>query len=300
MIGLIKKIILGLLLSTALFGQSFGAGINRGVSYDYFNWQMWGDSLTGGVAPATTYPAQFTTVTGFANFNGGNGGDTSTQVATRFTADTTHKGWCAVFWAGRNNYSSGATVLSDIAGMVAALPSPACYVVLSIPNSNLSTEWSGTGNYNTIIALNQSLASAYPSNYIDIRALLIAAYNSGNAEDIIDQGHDVDPSTLRDPDGTGTLNGAIASTSTCTINLTNTGVTIGAGYTLTVDSEKIYVSAASSGNVTGCTRGYAGTTAATHTNGTSFTGTDPLHLSTAGNLIVAQQVQSWIFNHLRP
>jgi hypothetical protein len=261
----------------------------------WYNIAAWGDSLTAG-SGGTPYPAQLQNLNARVIYNGGGGGDTSTQIATRFLADSTHRSWQTIIWAGRDNFTSQATVLADIASIVAALPTPKHFLVLSVINGDYSgLEYSGQTNYNKIIALNAALAAAYPSNYLDVRVALIAAYNPGNAQDVIDHGNDVTPSSLRTSlNYVGTLNGAITDTASCSINLTNVTGSVTAGVTLNVDTEKIYVSAATGGNVTSCTRGYAGTTAATHLTGTAYAGLDPIHLSTAGYLVVAQQVQAWI------
>ena len=263
----------------------------------WYNIAAWGDSLTAGTG-GTPYPSQLQTLNGRASYNGGFGGDTSTQIATRFLADSTHRSWQTIIWAGRNNYSSPTTVLADIASIVAALPTPKNFLVLSVLNGDYALEYSGQSNYNVIIALNAALASAYPNNYLDVRAAIVASYSVGNAQDVIDHGHDVPPSSLRSLlDFVGTLNGAIADTVTCSINLTNVTGTVGVGVTLNVDTEKIYVSAATAGNVTGCTRGYAGTTAATHLTGAAYAGLDGTHLNAAGYLIVAQQINAWLLAH---
>ena len=82
----------------------------------------WGDSLTLGNqdGSGTTYPAVLATNTGSTIYNGGVGGDTSTQIATRMLAAPQYNGYITLIWSGRNNFSSQATILADIASMVAA------------------------------------------------------------------------------------------------------------------------------------------------------------------------------------
>jgi lysophospholipase L1-like esterase len=212
------------------------------------------------------------------------------------TADTARLGDFVVIWAGRNNFWLPTTVLEDVATMVAALPAPKKYVVLSVLNSALTNEGYGQASYTTITALNASLAAAYPANYIDIRTLLAAQYNPSLPQDVFDHGNDIPPASLRAQDGSGTLAGTIADTSTCSISLNVTGMVVN-GSTITVDAEKIFLSAISGGSVTGCTRGYASTTPATHANGTAYTALDSIHLNTAGYQYVGGRVAAWLVTH---
>lgn len=57
----------------------------------------WGDSLTPPFAAnlQLSYP-------GRGVYNGGVSDETSTQIATRATADTSHATWINVFWYGQN------------------------------------------------------------------------------------------------------------------------------------------------------------------------------------------------------
>lgn len=301
--GIKRALLIGLALALAASAQyeppAYPSPI-AGMPSGWFDLGAWGDSLTAGTG-GTAWPTQYNTQYGTLIFQGGVGGQTSTQIAARFLADSTHQKWQTVIWSGRNNYSAQSTILADIASMVAVLPTPKNFLVLSILNSNVSSEWSGGSNYLLITGDNAALNAAQPANYLDIRSYLVSQFNAGNAEDVIDHGHDMVPSTLRSQTvETGSLNGAIVSTSSCAIPLTNTGASLVIpGNTLLVDTEKIYVSTTDgSGNVTGCTRGYASTVAATHLNAAVFTATDPIHLNTAGYLIVAQQVNAWFVAHV--
>jgi lysophospholipase L1-like esterase len=165
-----------------------------------YQWAGWGDSLTAGNEDGTgvTYPLELQRLTGRSVFNGGGGGDTSTQIATRMIAATDKYGYCSIIWAGRNNYGSQATVLSDVASMVAALTtSPKCFVVLSVLNGNFANEFIGQSNYIQIANLNAALAAAYPGNYLDVRTPLVAAFQSGIPQDVTDHANDIPPSSLR-------------------------------------------------------------------------------------------------------
>src|SRR5579871_809087 len=89
-----------------------------------------------------------------------------------------------IFWEGRNNILQttvgpwGAQqVLSDIAAQVAAVPAGKSYLVLSILNENYSAERSGGFFYENVIEFNNSLSKIYGSHYLDIRSLLVNAYD---------------------------------------------------------------------------------------------------------------------------
>ncbi|MBB3940683.1 lysophospholipase L1-like esterase [Novosphingobium fluoreni] len=71
------------------------------------------------------------------------------------------------------------------------------FVVLPVPNGNYASEYQGASGYNALMAHNARLAAAWPDNYFDDRAILVAAYDPGNAQDVIDHGRDVPPSSLR-------------------------------------------------------------------------------------------------------
>ena len=162
-----------------------------------------GDSLTGGTG-ATGVPTQYptvcanTTTRGRWFLNSGVGGDTSTQIKTRMLAlNAEYLKATAVIWAGRNNYTSPATVQADIAAMIAALPHSR-YVVLSIINGDYANEYVGGANYDTIIALNAALAATYGSRYIDVRTPLVAAGGpSGSSPDPTSYARDIPPVGIR-------------------------------------------------------------------------------------------------------
>lgn len=150
---------------------------------------MWGDSLT---APAS----QLADMSGYTVYNGGVGGETSTQIKTRMLAATNKHSWPTIIWAGRNNYTSPTTVKADIASMVAALGN-SNYLVLSILNGEYANEYSGQSGYVTMMQLNSDLETTYGSRYVDVRSYLVSNYNSGAPQDVIDYGHDIVPDSLR-------------------------------------------------------------------------------------------------------
>lgn len=159
----------------------------------------WGDSLTFGSGSTlqADYPTIFAGLSGYTVYNGGVGGETSTQVKARMLAATDKHAWPTIIWAGRNNYTDTATVISDVAAMVAAL-GHTNYLVISVLNGEFgSTEYVGGSGYNNIATINASLSTTYGAHYVDVRSYLISLYNSNDAQDVIDHGHDIPPSSLR-------------------------------------------------------------------------------------------------------
>ena len=155
----------------------------------------WGDSLTAG-AGGTPWTSTFTSLSGIPTINRGVGGQTSTQIASRFFAEPLLHDEITVIWSGRNNWWETQTVISDIESMVAELSGP--YFILGVINGSYSgIETIGQPNYNNILALNSSLESIYGSRFIDIREILVNAYNPSLPQDLTDFTNDVPPSSLR-------------------------------------------------------------------------------------------------------
>ena len=185
-------------------------------------------------------------------------------------------------------------MLSNLAAMVAALPSPKHFVILSIPNSNNDFEYLGGSGYNQLLATNQAIAAAYPDNYIDERSLVVARYDPTSPEDVLDHQHDIPPTSMRALDGYGDLTGDLDNTS-CNFAIEN--ASFGPLDTMNIDQEKIRVLAFDGTNITQCIRGYASTTAAAHAAKTKFTGTDYLHLNHLADVLIAQAVDAYIQSH---
>lgn len=188
----------GLIEPTNTIEPIITAGAPATSSFAYtnnlINMACWGDSLT---AASGGFPDQLhTNLAASTVYNGGVGGETSTQIKARFLTDSAKWGDLTVIWAGRNNYHDPATVKADIAAMVSRLTTDK-YIILSVLNGNFGNEYVGQADYNTIIKLNQDLATLYPGHYVDVRAALIAAYNPAILQDVTDHGNDVPPSSLR-------------------------------------------------------------------------------------------------------
>jgi hypothetical protein len=196
-----------------------------------------------------------------------------------------------IIWAGKNNANNPDQVLSDIAAIVDILPKPKKFLVLSVTNSNMPWQWRGGNQYDSYMKLDSSLAAAYPRNFLDIRAQLVAAYDQANPEDVIDHNHDVLPSSLRYFEDT-TLTAPVPDTKSCT-SIPFVG---NAGGSVQIDQEKIYITNAARGFARehGCMRGYAGTAAATHDAGAPVRTFDATHLNAAGQMFVAKQINAWM------
>lgn len=150
-------------------------GLKRAIAF-------WGDSFTSGAGATAqnAFPTVLAANLGAGYYNGGIGGQTSTEIKDRFIADVTGKKYLTnVFWLGRNNYASVVAVKDDIAACVAATESGR-YLVLSILNG--ATEDNTTPEYATIEALNADLASIYGDRFVDVKSYLLTKGNGGTAD----------------------------------------------------------------------------------------------------------------------
>ncbi|MBX3253901.1 MAG: hypothetical protein KF862_07135 [Chitinophagaceae bacterium] len=131
-------------------------------------------------------------------YNGGVGGETSTQIKARFdVASGTRLSATNIFFVGRNNYNDVSTVLSDIAGMVNQLGHNR-FAVISVFNGDYhSSESIGGAGYNNIMSINNALQQQYGKNYIDVRKVIVNAYNPELPDDVIAFSRDVPPPSLR-------------------------------------------------------------------------------------------------------
>jgi lysophospholipase L1-like esterase len=145
----------------------------------YHNLLFMGDSLTfsTGASAEQTYPHDVVGAypRGRWFYNGGVGGNTSSQILTRYLAlDAGYKSATLIIWAGRNNYTDTAQVKSDIAAMITEA-GHSRYLVLSIINGTGSSERLGGADYLTLTGLNTDLQTLYGSRYVDVRGPLVAA-----------------------------------------------------------------------------------------------------------------------------
>jgi lysophospholipase L1-like esterase/uncharacterized membrane protein len=223
------------------------------------------------------------------------GSAVSAPGTPQFVVDTPYASYIPVFWEGENNFFAKAQILSDIAAQVATVPSERTYLVLSITNRDVTSDWIGGSDYNEIVAINNQLANTYGSHYLDVRQLLISHYDPALATDVSDYNHDVVPTSLRAVSGAGTLGSSIGqSDSSFTVNLT-TG-TFSVNSILTIDTgenaENVKITAVSGSTVT-VTRNYGGLNAA-HAAGAPVTEADYVHLNAHGYQIIANAVAQYL------
>lgn len=166
----------------------------------------YGDSLTAGTGSSSglTYPQQ--TVNNWSParwyYNGGVGGDTSSQILTRYlAADAGYRAGTLLIWSGRNNYPDPVQVQADIAAMVAAHAAAGGgtrYLVLSIINGDYPSEYVGQSGWQQIVDLNAALLATYGTRFVDVRTPLVnAGAPSGITPNPTDYARDIPPSGVR-------------------------------------------------------------------------------------------------------
>ncbi len=263
-----------------------------GADLGGFTIWAWGDSQTSGGndGGGVSYPSSLAATLGSPVINAGVGGDSSTQIAQRVlaTPSALRTGNCAVFWA---NHATAqiSQIPPDITSMVNALDAPKCFLVLSIINH---VDPIGSSIYNSVIAANATMASQYGTNYLDIRKLLVDAYNPALPMDVADHAADVIPASLRAVQRQGTITSGALDSASCRFTVSNG--TQGPGTVLIIDSETILINAMSSTvNVTDCVRGYNRSTAASHPANSGYSTIDTVHIGGNGLNFVASQVAAW-------
>lgn len=135
----------------------------------------WGDSLTAGTGAGfqEDYPSVLGALLGRKVFNGGVGGEKSTQIKARMLARPPglDQG-ITIIWAGRNNFAEPETVKADIGTMVGSLPEGARYLVLGIIDGDYPEEYKGSTRYEVLKTLNADLAHLYGDRFVPIREYL--------------------------------------------------------------------------------------------------------------------------------
>jgi hypothetical protein len=276
------------------------AGVSTfGVNLTGFTIWAWGDSQTlgGNDGNAINYPNTLANALNVPVMNEGVGGNTSTQIAQRMLATPASfgPGNCNVFWAGSNNPTQISQILSDDASMVNALATP-CYLILG--DVNFITYSIGTTIYQDLVAASASLAAAYPNNYLDIRELVVQAYNPSLPLDVANHANDVMPASLRAVLAFGSITSGALDSASCTFSVSSG--TQGVGTVVIIDSETIMINAVSGNQITGCTRGYNLTAAASHAANATYSEIDQIHLGYNGLQFVASQVAGWFQSHSWP
>lgn len=119
-------------------------------------------------------------------------GNTSSQALTRLLAIPLVSTDTVIFWAGRNNLNK-TQVMADLASAFTYVSSGK---ILFLTICNTVSEPSGSANHATILDINADILSTYPNNSLDIRSLLVAAYNPALPTDVYDHGRDCPPTSL--------------------------------------------------------------------------------------------------------
>jgi hypothetical protein len=157
-------------------------------------------------------------------------------------------------------------------------------------NENYAGERKGAANYFTLLNLNNDLAATYGKHFLDIRSLLVKAYDPSSPVDLTDHDSDMIPTSLGAISAKGTLVGSIGTTDpTFTVKMT-TGI-LRAYHNLVIDGESIRIEEIDGSKVISCTRGYGGVLAS-HAAGAAVTQRDPTHLNKEGYAIVANAVKN--------
>jgi lysophospholipase L1-like esterase len=188
--------------STATFKRAFIGGaltagdrsaIEAAVAGSHGSTYAWGDSLTLGNEDGTgvTFPNVLAALLGNPVVNNGVGGETSTQILTRFNALPAAFGNPVILEMGRNNFSSPVTVKANIASAVAALTTTHYLIHSVLPSADDSA-----GSVTNIATLNSDLATVYGTRFVDMLAPLQAASN-GSAGDLADVAAGIVPRSLR-------------------------------------------------------------------------------------------------------
>jgi hypothetical protein len=175
---------------------------------------------------------------------------------------------------------------------------PKGYVVMSVLNQEGQNTTNDPTDYNSVISINSTFKSDYPSTYFDVRKYLVNSYNPSLPMDVIDYDNDTPPTSLRATYPAGNTLAQSITASTTVFNVVSTGGNIASNYILEVGSEDMYVTASTNngGNsyTITVTRGYASSTPTSYSNGQTFTSVDPLHLNATGYATVAQGLANWI------
>jgi len=102
----------------------------------------------------------------------------------------------AVIWVGRNNTWATETVLLDALRLYKLFDRVTSrIIVLSVTNGR--DEFAGTAVHTNITSINRHLGFEFGESYIDVRQLLIDAYDPSDPQSVIDYQQDTTPASLR-------------------------------------------------------------------------------------------------------
>jgi lysophospholipase L1-like esterase len=174
--------------------QQFQVRMGRAYYPEETEISAFGDSL-GGYSSVNLSPLAYADGRDVCR-NLGIPAQTSTQIKDRFVADPKSGDGVVVIWAGTNNSWETSTVLADVATMVAGVTSGQYLVLmpLALDQANL---WIGGGVRAAFEATRSGLLAAYGTKFIDVQQALVDAYDPMDAQDVIDYGHGITPSSFR-------------------------------------------------------------------------------------------------------
>jgi lysophospholipase L1-like esterase len=137
----------------------------------------WGDSLTGG-AYGQNFRTELSRLLNFSTvYDGGVGGETSTQVKTRMIAATAKNRFgCVTIWVGRNNLTDPTTILADIETMVAAL-NHGRFLIIGVMNA--TNEPTGSLGHTNAVLIENTLLAKYGKRFLSVRK----HFNAGVSDD---------------------------------------------------------------------------------------------------------------------
>lgn len=173
--------------------EQFQADMGRKYVPPKLAMSAWGDSMTQGLLgklEVSEYPL------GRPVRNMAIGGQTSTQITTRFLADPAGKGDVNILWLGTNNPNARTLIMSEIASIIATLTTSKYLIIPPVLGDN-SLYYAGTADRALFDALLNDILTTYPNNSLDLFTPSVAMYNSGIPQDVIDYGRGIVPSSLR-------------------------------------------------------------------------------------------------------
>lgn len=159
-----------------------------------------GNSLTSENGPGyLAYPTYLALIMGrdpATIFNGGEGGNTSTQIADRYISRTTFLSGAVIIEAGSNNNWWSEVIKADIRRIIASNGTDK-YLILDVATGNLPERWPGTDYYAHNEQLNNEMEAEFGSmHFLRIKPYL-QQHMDGSKQDSIDVFvNDCEPSSL--------------------------------------------------------------------------------------------------------
>lgn len=261
----------------------------------------WGDSLT-------VYGSELGAALPTRRTFGGSGyaGKDTDYILNQMELSSNAKyrsGYTQVHWEGIHEIAFPDHLFDNIITMTnlqqsAGIVVPNRNIFMSVITNDLpdGSQWPGGADYERVAEINKRYQALYPYNFLDIRKILVNSGDLTNPVDVICKSHDATPYTLRGTLGSGAMASGISAGDTSFVLPGSVGV--GPGSVLHIDSEYIMTLSTDGGqNVLTCTRGYAGTTAVSHSASATVESRDPLHLAhgaTGGYGVVAAAIAKFI------